>query len=339
MINRKTLWTSGVAAAGLAVVGLWLSRGTADAFTQPTGGDPEVRIPEEALARLEEHRRAYQWLEEGRLDEAREMARRMLDSPTHVREPVEGLRLLAQIARKERDVTAADTYLQIALALVDQNDSLLAQDQSARATIVMDRADLSAFAAHEPHLAIELYDEVILHSTQALPREMWIASQNAAMLCYNVGRIQEAVQRVDSLLASPFVSEIPADDLLDLRMSQASWMVGLGELVSARRKYQSIWNDYPSRDNPTILQAGVYLAGWTPQPAECERRLAWCRELLDQVASVRRNRTGQGRTASFDDLGDLERQIQVLIADSVECADLDFINRARASQGLPAVVR
>jgi tetratricopeptide (TPR) repeat protein len=325
-----------LAVSGGVGVLAWANEMLAKAASQPSPESPRVYFTPEARARNEEHQRAYRLIGE-RNDEARDIARRMIDRPTHDRDIVEGMRLLSQVARSERDYPGADAYLLAALAVVDQHETIRLQDPSAHITIVMDRADLAAFGAKDYARAIELYDEVISNAATARPRDVWIAAQNAAMLCERLGRHEEAVRRVDALLASPAAAEIPRNDLPMLRASQASWIASHGNLVEAQRRYMAIWADFQGRDDQSVLQAGVILAGWTPQPGECAERLEWCRLLLGRFQAIRNAPAAHPDAPTASELDSLEHQVLIHIANSTECPDLDFVNRARSRLGLPPI--
>ncbi len=316
---------------GIAAGGLAWSMGE----LQPSPTPPQAVIPDEARARLAEYENAVRSLWRGDATAASELARRMIDHPSSDKEQVEGLRLLSQTFRASGDLTVADATLLAAIALVERSATLNREDPSLRAAIVMDRADLACFAARDHALALSLYDEVAASGSGARLRDVRLAMQNAAMLCEHVGRRDEAIQRVDALLASPAASLIPREDLPKLRASQAGWIVKTGNLAEARRRYLAIWNEFHDRDDPVVLQAGVYLAGWTPQPRECAERLRWCRFLLARFADIRQRPDVHPGHPTATELDDLERQVQFHIANSEDCGDLEFVDQARSRLGLP----
>lgn len=205
------------------------------------------------------------------------------------------------------------------------------------ATITMDEAQL-AMMQGEHASAIALYDRVAADAN-ARARDRRIAAQNAAMLCQRLGRYREAVQRVDSLLASPLATDMPDGQRIMVRVSQANWPAEGGDLSEALRLSMAVWRDYHDRDDSAVLQLGLRIARWTPGDAEhCADRIELTRLVLDKILALRARGAAPPNdpyAASPAELDTFENDALVILANTFGRPDDASVMTARERLGLP----
>lgn len=274
-------------------------------------------------------------LDHANLPAARAGAQGLVNNPRTPMEAVEGHRRLAMVARHEGNHGAAEQELRSALAALDARPQLEAERPELRAIIVMDQADVAAFGRRDLEGAILLYDRVLAQRHAARPRDLWIASQNAAMLCADLGRFAEATRRADMLRASAFASEIPQGELLNLLASEVSWVAHY-DLPGAMERALVFWRQYQDRDEYMVFEVGLQLAHWYPAPLKCHERLTIASALVEKISAVRAAQPSSDRNApSAAQLGTYWTQSLTVLADSTGCGS-PLVPWARQLLGLPA---
>lgn len=305
---------------------------------RPSASERSVTVPpravnEDARAWLALSNEARRLMGEERFAEARAVIAGMLNNPHGDTGAIVVYQLLSQVSRLEGNIDGADTALVAAIAEFDRRPALLARMAWLRSGLVLERADLALHGRRDREAAITLYDQV-LDAGLAQRKHTWAAAQNAAMLSAELGRLEEAVRRVDDLIASPAAAEISIEDLVALRGSQAEWVEESGNLGGAYARYAAVWNDYNQRNDAAVLHAGQRLAMWMPTPERCAERLALCTVLLEKISAVRAEPPTPDTPIS-PDIASIEHQVLVVLADA-DCPDAELIAWARGVLGLPA---
>jgi hypothetical protein len=305
---------------------------------QPDPNEFRARVAAERARQLQ----AVRDMDEGRFEDARALIQGMIDNPSSDFEAVEAHRLMSQLCRHQNDIAGADAALRAATAALDARPALEARTRSAgaslRAILLMDRADLAAFARRDRAEAIRLYDAVLALQEGVPAFASRLAAQNAAMLCASSGRLTEGVQRLDNLFASPAAADIEANELPELKVSQASWLAESGELAEAQRRYAAVWEEFGNREDLCVLKAGWELARMTPV---CADRLAMCRTLFSRTEAIRSAPQRSSEAPTDDELAKLESDVFVVVANSSGCGPEDeaLVVQARARFGLPLLSR
>lgn len=326
MIKRLAISCAACIAATSACISL-----SCPGFRSNTTGQP---TRQELLARHQILARIVEQIDQGNLGAARVTAQSLVDAPLVPEEIIQGRRLLATIAQRQRDFPEADAHLRAAMAELDARPDLAIRRRTPRGSILMDQAQLAAFGRLHREEAIAIYDQVLARPDEASPRDQWIAAQNAAMLCVELGRYSEAVQRVDALLLTPAATEIPARELIALRASQASWPANAGDLAEAKRRSEAVWRDYQDQDDQAIFEVGLRLARWLPAPQKCAERLQLASTLLEKTRALRATPSINPNAPTPAQLDDIDQEILKVIADSHGCND-PMVPWARQALGLP----
>jgi hypothetical protein len=329
---RVKLILGTLAAGAIACIGV----ATSNIKTSVASPSRSLRGPtrEELLARSRLFRQILNDIQAANFQSARAAAQGLIDAPLVPDEVVQGHRFIAMIARGKGNYAEAESSLQTALATVTSNPAMVAQRPWLPASIVMDQADLAAFGQRNRERAITLYDQVLAQSAIAQPRDVWIAAQNAAMMCADLGRWAEAVRRVDSLLASSAAGQVPPSKLIALRVSQANWIARSGDLPGAMRRSKSLWDQYQSDDDYAVFLVGLRVAEWSPATQDCATRLAITSALLSKINALRSTPSTNPAAPTAAQLDDLEHQTLVVMANSIGC-DPGLVAWARAALGLP----
>lgn len=335
---KKTIPIIGICLATATASTLFLASGWRSASAATTKPLVAPITREALLARHVLFKDAFQLMETGDLEGARSMLDGIIANPLREQEVIEAHRMLAMVALRRGDLEDADSHLQDALGMLDAHPSLAVQQPLLKSMILMDQADLAAFGRGDRSSAILLYDRVVGRAELTQPRALLIAEKNAAFLCAKMGRVTEAVQRVDALVASPIAALMSEGDLIQLLASQASWVEGSGDLVGGIARYRSIWNAYSHLDEDVVFLAGVRIASTLPVPLACEERLSLASTLLTKIYAMHSAPSQSAYAPKGESLMQLEREILTIIVNSQGCADPGgLIDHARIQLGLPPV--
>jgi tetratricopeptide (TPR) repeat protein len=249
----------------------------------------------------------------------------MISSPQTPLDPVDGRRMMAMSLRLSGDVQIAEVFLDQALDALSQAAEDEATKSAMKLTILMDRADLAAFSLDQPERALELYDEV--RSADPSSPDSMIAARNSAFLAAKIGKLSNAAERVDALLALPAASQIPEDERTELLASQASWYMTAGDIGQAQAHYLALWNANRNSDSVTVANAGAVCVGWYPVQTNCNEMLSLAKEVLSMVDRIRAKGAAQG--ADLNVLLSCEQQVASAIVSAEGCASPDVIQSAR----------
>lgn len=319
-----------VAAAGLGAIGLFGSK-------LVVGSQPEqpnrrrAVYPARSAEVLQQMQSAETLEDQGQHEAARAVYQAIQNSDPNSPDAVHAIRHIARSFRREDDFGQCLSHLQEAKSLIQSPTFSHQLRESLLQVVRMEIADLTAFSLHDKAQAVLQYDEIAAAggSDNDIAR---IAGRNAAVLTAELGRYAEASDRAERLLTSPAFT-LPIDDALQIRMSQVSWHAQAGNLEAAKAHCVTIWEQNQDRGDYSVLWAGLHLARWSSMPIECNTRLTVCRSLLTKLDAAQAN-TQQEDTFTQTQIEDMLKQVLVVIADSKDCGDDQFVSYARQRLGL-----
>jgi tetratricopeptide (TPR) repeat protein len=256
---------------------------------------------------------------------------RMISSPQTPLDPVDGRRMMAMSLRLAGEAQLAEVFLDQAIDALSKVAEDDATKSAMKLAILMDRADLAAFSLDQPERALELYDQV--RSADSSSRVSVIAARNAAFLAAKIGKLSNAAERVDALLALPAASQIPEDERTELLASQASWYMSAGDAGQAHAHYLAIWNNQRNADSVTVANAGAACVGWYPVQTHCNEMLMLAKDVLSMVDRIKA--TGSAQGVEFAVLRSCEQQVASAVVSAEGCASPEAVQAAR--RRLPVV--
>lgn len=140
---------------------------------------------------------------------------------------------------------------------------------------------------------------------------------------------KDAIRRADAYLESPAAAESPLGLLIDLMSSRASWLESSGDVAGAFAANQRLWETHKNRDDRSVIEAGLYVAGKLAVTVECAQKLELAEHLVQRLDALRANPPKRSIQWTAESIQECLRQALVCIVDASDCARAEVAAKAK----------